>query len=244
MRNAVLGLAVVAASACAQGSQGDGDATDDLDGTDVVAEPDADPGAVAVTITSAPPASTTTTDATIAFDLSGAPTAVTCALDGGAATPCTSPVLLTGLALGSHMFVVEASRGSVAASATATWAIEVPCTPMTLEAEDLGSDWPVATGAVLSGGEGLSMGLAGRSFEFDYVGTGLTMYVEKGPNLHVMTSITDDDIYVQHDAYDAAGFSFQQPIVLDVGLVRGPHHVVITCTTPNCAPDFFTTTCD
>jgi uncharacterized protein YkwD len=83
------------------------------------------PGPVApgVTISSGPGASTTSTLATFAFTTSGSPTSVTCSLDGGAAAACTSPRSYSGLAVGSHRFVVTAANGAGSSSATYTWTI-------------------------------------------------------------------------------------------------------------------------
>lgn len=229
---------------CAQATSGDA-----TDGTDVDDGPDAgvgdplDAGALTVEITGGPAASTEATEATFTFTTSGPVESITCQVDDLLAEVCTSPHTVTGLGLGAHTFTVDVVGGGDSATASYPWEIVQGCVPMVLEAETLGSDWPVASGAVLSGGQGLSQTTAGESFSFDFYGTSLTMFVETGPNLHVLTSIVDDDVFVMHDANNPS-FQFQQPFLIQSGLVEGSHNVVITCMSPNCAPDFFEVGCD
>jgi len=60
------------------------------------------------TITSAPPAMTSATDAAFSFTSSAPNATFECSLDGAAFTPCGSPAGYTQLAVGSHSFRVEA----------------------------------------------------------------------------------------------------------------------------------------
>jgi uncharacterized protein YkwD len=84
------------------------------------------PTAPTVSITAGPGTSTTSTQASFAFTTSGSPTKVTCSLDGGAAASCTSPVSYSGLAIGSHRFVVTVSNTAGSASATYSWTVASP----------------------------------------------------------------------------------------------------------------------
>ena len=82
------------------------------------------------TITSGPPATTTSTSATFGFSSSEPGSAFECALDGSA-TSCTSPVDLTGLGVGSHIFTVAATDSSGnddPTPASRSWTIEAPDT--------------------------------------------------------------------------------------------------------------------
>src|SRR5690606_30023507 len=58
-------------------------------------------------LVTAPPAATTSTDATFTFTAAGA-VSVLCSLDGAPLTACTSPVSYSGLTLGEHTFLVVA----------------------------------------------------------------------------------------------------------------------------------------
>jgi hypothetical protein len=86
-------------------------------------------------IESAPPAQSTSADATFAFSatdtLSGVD-ALQCSLDGAAFADCASPLALTGLADGAHSFAVRARdiAGNIDASpATHAWTIDTDDTP-------------------------------------------------------------------------------------------------------------------
>ena len=76
-----------------------------------------------VKITSSPSSPTTSTTATIAFAVKKADK-VKCSLDAGKFSSCSSPVALSGLAVGSHSFVVQATgNGGLSASAQVTWQV-------------------------------------------------------------------------------------------------------------------------
>jgi hypothetical protein len=76
-----------------------------------------------VAISSAPPASTPATSATIAWVATGTVSSTTCALDGGAFTACTSPAVLTGLAVGPHLYTIKVANAGGYATAAAAWTV-------------------------------------------------------------------------------------------------------------------------
>jgi hypothetical protein len=87
------------------------------------------------TITSAPPASTSSQAATFAFASTPAGASFQCSLDGAAFTACASPVSYSGLATGAHSFSVRAvaATGTDASPAVHNWtiAVAVPDTTIT-----------------------------------------------------------------------------------------------------------------
>ncbi len=80
-------------------------------------------GAPTVAISSAPPATTTATTATIAWVTTGTVTSTTCSLDGGTFAACTSPAVLTGLALGAHTYAIKVANAGGYATAAAGWSV-------------------------------------------------------------------------------------------------------------------------
>jgi hypothetical protein len=76
-----------------------------------------------VAISSAPPASTSATSATIAWVTTGTVTTTTCSLDGGAFATCASPAVLTGLGTGSHIYTVKVANAGGYATAAASWSV-------------------------------------------------------------------------------------------------------------------------
>jgi hypothetical protein len=72
--------------------------------------PDTDPPDT--TISSGPPALTSSQAATFVFTADEAGSTFECSLDGGALAACTSPASYTGLADGAHTFDVQATDGS------------------------------------------------------------------------------------------------------------------------------------
>jgi hypothetical protein len=79
----------------------------------------------AVTITSAPDATTTATSAEFAFSVSEGAT-VTCTLDGVVTDPCASPLRSGELAVGRHTFEVTATLDGEPATAGLTWEVVAP----------------------------------------------------------------------------------------------------------------------
>jgi Hypothetical glycosyl hydrolase family 15/Bacterial Ig domain len=103
---------------------------------------------LSIKITSAPPSTTTSTDATIAFAASGA-NQTTCRLDTASFAPCTSPVSYTGLPVGTHTFVVNATgSNNKAASASTSWQV------VSSGSSGFSVTSSVANGATLSGSVG------------------------------------------------------------------------------------------
>lgn len=93
------------------------------------------------TVTSGPPASTTSSDATFEFTATEA-AFFECQLDGGAFAPCSSPQPYSGLADGTHTFAVRATdfTGNVDPTpATHTWTIR-PASLADLPNPELGVD--------------------------------------------------------------------------------------------------------
>jgi hypothetical protein len=88
--------------------------------------------APAVSFTSRPPAYTGSS-VLVGFtvvDDAGRPVTTTCALDGGAAAPCTSPYAASGLGAGAHSLKVTAADGQQTGSAQVSWTVDT--TPPTV----------------------------------------------------------------------------------------------------------------
>jgi hypothetical protein len=83
-----------------------------------------------VSLTAAPAGSTSSTSATFAWTANKADI-TTCTLDGVVRGDCASPLTYTGLAPGSHTFVVTVGNKFGASSATAAWQIMAPPPPPT-----------------------------------------------------------------------------------------------------------------
>jgi hypothetical protein len=78
------------------------------------------------TITSGPPATSSSTGASFAFTSSEANSTFQCSLDGAPRVACTSPQSYTGLSTGSHTFGVwatDAAGNTDATAATQTWSV-------------------------------------------------------------------------------------------------------------------------
>jgi uncharacterized delta-60 repeat protein len=83
-------------------------------------------------LTGGPSGTTTSTSATFTFISTEAGSTFTCSLDGATAASCTSPKTFTGLAPGSHTFLVratDAERVVDSAGVSRTWTIASPPAP-------------------------------------------------------------------------------------------------------------------
>lgn len=120
------------------------DAAGNADATPAVASWTVDTTPPQTSISSAPPAFTNSTAATISFS-SEAGATFECKLDGGAYAPCTSPQAYSGLAVGSHTFSVRA-RDAVgntdATPASATWTIDTTAPNTTIASGPSGNNNP------------------------------------------------------------------------------------------------------
>ncbi len=89
-----------------------------------------------VQITSAPPASTTSTSATFSFTADETPVTYACALDNASFAACTSPASYSRLAVGQHTFSVRATDavGNVGPTASASWVITRPLPDLAITA--------------------------------------------------------------------------------------------------------------
>ncbi|BCW65726.1 hypothetical protein NicSoilB4_04890 [Arthrobacter sp. NicSoilB4] len=88
--------------------------------------PPADTVPPETTITSGPPAASTSTSASFAFTSSEANSTFQCSLDGAPRVACTSPQTYTGLSIGSHTFGVwatDAAGNTDTTAATQTWSV-------------------------------------------------------------------------------------------------------------------------
>jgi hypothetical protein len=99
--------------------------------------------AVADTVIDSGPADlTTSSSATFSFHSTIDPATFSCAVDGGAPAPCTSPVTYSGLADGSHSFsvVATAASGTDPTAAVRTWTVDAtaPTVPGSVSATPLG----------------------------------------------------------------------------------------------------------
>lgn len=106
------------------------------------------------TITAQPLNPTNTTSATFNFTSTDAGSAFQCQLDNGGYTICTSPMIYTGLADGSHTFYVKAtdvSGNTDPTPASYTWTIDA--TPPVTTASPRGGTFTSAQTVTLSAGE-------------------------------------------------------------------------------------------
>jgi hypothetical protein len=101
----------------------------------------ADPTPVQATILSGPSALTEDTSATFTFSANESGATFECALDGGVFMPCPSPMLYTGMGLGSHALTVHAVDvdGNIGPATSLTWTIESPPPPPRLLISPIGN---------------------------------------------------------------------------------------------------------
>ena len=74
-------------------------------------------------LTATPSTDATSTSATFAWSVTGAPTTTVCSLDGGVGSTCSSPQTYSSLAKGFHTFKVTVSNAYGAASGFHRWTI-------------------------------------------------------------------------------------------------------------------------
>jgi parallel beta-helix repeat protein len=113
----------------AVGADGETDPTPAAVEWDVVAAAPADTTPPETTLMAGPPATTTDTSATITLAASEPGSSYQCALDGAAAAPCTSPVTLTGLAVGPHELraqAVDAAGNTDPTPLVVSWTVAAP----------------------------------------------------------------------------------------------------------------------
>jgi hypothetical protein len=87
------------------------------------------PSAPTVSLTSTPPSSTSSTNASFAWTTTGTVTSTTCSLDGGAPVLCASPKTYSGLSVGNHGFLVVVANSSGSSSAAYNWTVTPPPPP-------------------------------------------------------------------------------------------------------------------
>jgi CSLREA domain-containing protein len=138
-------------------------------------EPPRDTTAPETTINSGPPATTTSTDASFTFSTNEEGSTFECSLDGAAFTACPSPIVYTGLAVGTHTFDVRATDlagNTDATPASFSWTIEPP--PDTTAPETTINSGPPATTTDTSATFTFSANEAGSTFECALDGAAFT----------------------------------------------------------------------
>lgn len=84
-----------------------------------------------VTLTSVPPDPTNDATATVAFSISGTPTAVDCKVDGGAFATCTSPFTSATLSQATHTISVRATYASGSDTQSTTFTVDTTAPTIT-----------------------------------------------------------------------------------------------------------------
>ena len=85
-----------------------------------------------VDIISGPPSTTSSTSASVDFNVSNPFSTVTCSLDGAAATPCSTPWSASGLAPGVHEVSITAANAQGSSSASYSWTVLPPAPVVTV----------------------------------------------------------------------------------------------------------------
>jgi len=162
------------------------------------------------TITSAPPAVTSSGDATFTFTSSEGGSTFACSLDGQPAAPCTSPRAYTGLGVGSHTFSVaatDAAGNTDLSPDTHAWSIEA--TSPSVFADDFSSGGFTAGGwTIHTAGGGTATVISGAVNAGD-LGARLTSTTATGATASIRKALgtTYADMTLTFDAKVAAGGS-------------------------------------
>lgn len=147
--------------------------------------PDNDPPLV--TITSKPDLMTVNTSATFAF-VADEEATFACSLDGEPFTPCDSPITYTGLSVGQHTFVVQATDlagngggDEDESEASYTWTVTPPPVPGTVSCGQVITQSIILTADVtgcledglIIGAEGITIDLGGHTLAGTGLGAGI-----------------------------------------------------------------------
>jgi hypothetical protein len=200
----------------------------------------------AIAISSGPADPTTSSNANFAFAAEVGAT-VACRLGNAAFGSCDNNTSMsyTGITPGSYTFQVRATDAATnQATASYSWTVQAPCTPILIEAESLpGTGWGTAFGSVLSAGQALDTSTVGNGFSFTFQGRGLVIAYRKGPTAGAHSVKIDSANPVVISATDSA-WSYQNEYVVATGLANTAHTATVTCTQSSCQVDFFRVTCN
>ena len=121
-----------------------------------------------VSITEAPPSSSTSTSATFSFALDS-PGVFRCRLDGGANQSCSSPYVISSLGEGAHTFDVVGldEAGNASAPASHAWTVETAGPAVTIDSGPSGTTTQTTATFTFSspaGGASFECGLDGSAF--------------------------------------------------------------------------------
>lgn len=201
-----------------------------------------------ISIEAKPPQRTTSTSASFQF-VTEAGAERACRIDNKPFATCATATTheVSGLGTGTHTFEIRATdAANNVNTASYQWIVEPPCAPTTIEAEALlpVTGWGRATGDVLHAGAAAADVTLGAPLSFTFQGKGLVVYYRKGPSAGRHSISIDGSAAVSILATDAAGWTYQNPTVVGVGLPSAVHTATVSCVNASCQIDYFAVTCN
>ena len=118
-----------------------------------------------------------------------------------------------------------------------------PCSPIEAEWIQIHPGWDVIQYYENHGQAALEATSAGPQLTFQFSGTGLVMYYEKGPIMGSYRASVDGGTPITIDAHQPNVATFQNPTTIATGLANTSHTASVTCLLAVCSVDYFDVTC-